>query len=217
MADIINTSHERDLVATDAIIRNARSGTFRNIAIGVGAGGALLLAGAAAVVLRIEAGQRSGSAQGGAEKHTAAGHHGEDRPGEQGPPRRRRQGRTGRRRQVALEPGAKVTVRGTAKQDTPPVLPKPPKDDADPAIQTTVTVFKTVKYGARRDCHRLELRQRRGQEPFEQYCYFNVGSWHIREARAQNVGYIGKMADIAGGVRRPPQRFSLCQWFNGGL
>ena len=42
--------HERDIVATDEMIRNLRAGTFKKIAIGVGAAGALLLAGASLLV-----------------------------------------------------------------------------------------------------------------------------------------------------------------------
>ena len=42
--------NERDVVATDEMIRNLRAGTFRKIATGVGICGALLLVGASLLV-----------------------------------------------------------------------------------------------------------------------------------------------------------------------
>ena len=45
-----DTMHERDLVATDEMIRNLRAGTFRKVAIGIGAAGGALLVGASLLV-----------------------------------------------------------------------------------------------------------------------------------------------------------------------
>ncbi len=42
--------HERDIVATDEMIRNLKAGTFKKAAIGAGVCGALLLAGASLLV-----------------------------------------------------------------------------------------------------------------------------------------------------------------------
>ena len=39
--------HERDIAATDEMIRNLKAGSFRKVATGVGVCGALLLAGGA--------------------------------------------------------------------------------------------------------------------------------------------------------------------------
>ena len=43
--------HERDIVATDEMIRNLKAGSFRKVATGVGVCGALLLAGGASLLL----------------------------------------------------------------------------------------------------------------------------------------------------------------------
>ena len=64
--------HERDIVATDEMIRNLKAGTFKKIAIGAGACGGLLLVRCLAAGLDVEARQRPGGAEGGAPAHAAA-------------------------------------------------------------------------------------------------------------------------------------------------
>ena len=120
--------HERDIAATDEMIRNLKAGSFRKVATGVGVCGALLLAGAALLVWTS------------------------------------RQGNDPEALKEALRnmPPLTVTVKldpdSTVKLEQPAMvtLDRPPvstgsgaaKNNNDPAIQTTVTVFKTVKYGA---------------------------------------------------------------------
>ena len=72
---------------------------------------------------------------------------------------------------VKLEQPAMVTL------DRPPVLPRGPvadaaKNDNNPAIQTSVTVFKTVKYGTGEIYTGWKFANGAAKEPYRQYCYF---------------------------------------------
>ena len=60
--------HERDIVATEEMIRNLRAGTFRKIATG-SAAVPLSAGGCVAAGLGRQVGQRSGGAKGGAAAH----------------------------------------------------------------------------------------------------------------------------------------------------
>jgi hypothetical protein len=51
--------------------------------------------------------------------------------------------------------------------------------------------------------------------PFEQYCYYKERAGANTE-RKQDVGTNGTVLPAPPGVTDQAQRFSLCQWFNGG-
>ena len=122
----MSTMHERDLVATDEMIRNLRAGTFRKVATG-GAAGALLLMGASLLVWAWRHGNDP-------EAFKEALRH--------MPPLNVT---------VTLDPASKVTLAegATVTLDRPSVLPAAAAsgNNNDPAIQTSVTVFKNVPYG----------------------------------------------------------------------
>ena len=198
MTDTVN---ERDIVATNEMIRNLRAGTFKKIAIGTGIAGALLLAGASLLVWTWKHGNDPEALKE-ALRHM--------------PPLNVT---------VTLDPASRVVTLaegGTVRLANPPVMPQLSSGGGsgsggshDPAIQTTVTVFKNVKYGNDEVVTGWKFANGAATSPEHQYCYLKVTTSSGRNI--QDIGDNGTMGPAPAGVTDQRERFAKCQWFNGDL
>jgi hypothetical protein len=186
--------HERDIAATDEMIRNLKAGSFRKVATGVGIAGALLLAGASLLVWTY------------------------------------RQGNDPEVLKEALRnmPPLNVTVTlapdSIVKLEQPamvtldkPVLPAVTTgNNNDPAIQTTVTVFKAVKYGAGEIITGWKFKNGAATQPYFQYCYYTQELVSGASAK-QDIANDGVVKAPPPGVSDQKERLTNCQWFNGNV
>jgi hypothetical protein len=194
MAD---TMHERDVAATDEMIRNLRAGTFRKVATGIGAAGGLLMLGAAILIGAWKQGNDP-------EAFKEALRH--------MPPLNVT---------VTLDPNSTVKLAegATVRLEQPSVMPRAASAQAggnDPAIQTTVTVFKEVKHGNHSVQTGWDFPNGAAKKPERQFCHFRKvtvdGIWGV-----EDIGRNGVMLPAPAGVTDQKERFAKCQWFDGDL
>ena len=200
-----DTMHERDVVATNEMIRNLKAGTFRKVGIGVGAAGLGLLTGASLLVWTYR--------------------HGNDpeilkEALRNMPPLNVTMTLDPDSRTVKLEQPAMVrlTDGGTIRLDQSSMIPRAATSAGgshDPAIQTSVTVFKTVKYGAGYIETGWKFANGAAKTPDSQYCHYRQFLGDSNSA-VQGVGTDGKIVPAPRGVKDQAERFANCQWFNGG-
>jgi hypothetical protein len=192
MAD---TMHERDVAATDEMIRNLRAGTFRKVATGIGAAGGLLMLGAAILIGAWKQGNDP-------EAFKEALRH--------MPPLNVT---------VTLDPNSTVKLAegATVRLEQPSVMPRAASAQAggnDPAIQTTVTVFKEVKHGNHSVQTGWDFPNGAAKKPERQFCHFRKvtvdGIWGV-----EDIGRNGVMLPAPAGVTDQKERFAKCQWFDG--
>ena len=190
--------NERDLVATDEMIRNLKAGTFKKIAVGTGICGALLLAGASLLVWTYRHGNDPEVLKE-ALRHM--------------PPLTV---------VVKLDPDSKVKMDPDHNEVT---LANPPLfnpqitngnggNNNDPAIATTVTVFKTTRHGDGVIYTGWDFPDGAAKTPTRQYCYYNQVLGGGNEA-SQRVGWDGAVVPTPTGVKDQTERFTKCQWWNG--
>ena len=86
----------------------------------------------------------------------------------------------------------------------------------DPAIQTSVTVFKDVKYGEGSVMTGWNFANGAAKTPESQWCYYHV-SVGAGSDISQTIGRNGAMRPAPSGVTDQAERFAKCQWFNGHL
>ena len=191
--------HERDIAATDEMIRNLRASTFRKVAIGASIVTATLFLGSSLLVWTSKQGNDPEVLKEALRRM---------------PPLNVT---------VTLDPDSKVKLAegATVTLANPPVPmppPLPPGNNNDPAIQTSVTVFKTVKYGISEVITGWKFANGAAKKPDSQYCYFKRwqdsggGTWTL-----QDIANDGVMAAAPYGVIDQEARFARCQWFNGNL
>lgn len=188
--------HESDEIATDEMIRNLRAGTFRKIATGIGVAGGALLVGASLLVWTWKHGNDP-------EAFKEALRH--------MPPLNVT---------VTLDPTSKVTLAegGTVRLEQNPLMPPSAsaQNGNEPAIQTSVTVFKSVKHGSGLVYTGWDFPNGAAKKPKYQYC-------HLQKATVdgvsgmESVGRNGVMLPAPAGVTDQGERFAKCQWFNGDL
>ena len=190
--------NERDVVATDEMIRNLRAGTFRKIATGVGICGALLLVGASLLVWTWKHGNDPEALKE-ALRHM--------------PPLSVT---------VKLDPDSKVTLAdgGTVTLANPPVFPQAAMSGGnsgshDPAISTNVTVFKTIAHGTEEVITGWKFANGASTKPMHQYCYLKKATSAGRVI--EDIGDDGVMGPTPPGVLDHRARFDKCQWFSGDL
>ena len=79
---------------------------------------------------------------------------------------------------VKLADGSVVTVKGTIPAQTqPPIVLPTLKPDENPAIKTTVTVFKSAAAWRWRGRQRLDLRKRQREEPIGAVLLLHAENW----------------------------------------
>jgi hypothetical protein len=195
MTDSVN---ERDLVATDEMIRNLRAGTFKKFAVGAGACGALLLVGASLLVWTWRHGNDPEVLKE-ALRHM--------------PPLQVTVKLDPDSRTVKLEQPA--VVRLEQPRSVLSNVPTGNNGSHDPAIQTSVTMFKTVAHGSGSVVSGWRFANGAAKAPESQYCYYtyeNASGLHIK----QDIGEDGTMlAGLTGSDQR--ERFAQCKWFSGNL
>ena len=86
----------------------------------------------------------------------------------------------------------------------------------DPAIKTSVTVFKEVSYGDGNIWTGWEFPNGAAKIPNRQFCYYKQ-SLGDGNAASQTIGWDGAIAPAPSGVKDQRERFAKCQWFNGHL
>lgn len=218
--NVITSTSPIDANVADSLVREANSAAFRNKAIGIGAGigigGLALSIGIAAMVwannqrvdlemlkaalaslptLKVEGTVKAEGdvklADGGAVKLEEGG-------------------------TVKLADGSTVTVKGTVPAQAPAVLPKQKSDD-DPAIRTTVTIFKTVTHGDGEITSGWTFASGNAKSPSGQYCYYIRPTGDGNSTR-QNVAKDSATMVTTTGVSPEEQavRFQKCQWWSGG-
>ena len=202
-----NTMNERDIFATNAMIRNMRAGTFRKAATGVG----VVLAGAALTIWACKQGVDPEVL-----KETLRSM----------PPLTIT---------VKIDPDSKVLLVNnkpvTEKPETPLIPdvitnpnnnkieslstgPHEPAAKPEPVIQTSVTVFKTVKYKTGSIMSGWTFPNGAATRPDHQYCYFTQNMTDGSEKR-QDIARNGKMIESApSGVFDQSERMTYCQWFS---
>jgi hypothetical protein len=192
------TVNERDIVATNEMIRNLRAGTFKKMATGTGIAGALLLAGASLLVWTWKHGNDPEALKE-ALRHM--------------PPLNVT---------VTLDPDSRVVTLaegGTVRLEQPSVMPRAAATVAnannDPAIQTSVTVFKTVKYETGEIITGWQFANGAAKTPNYQYCYFKQAT--VGGRNIQDIAADGKLTTTPAGVTDQKERFTHCQWFSGEL
>lgn len=190
--------NERDLVATDEMIRNLRAGTFQKIAYGIGAVSGALLLGASLLVWTWKHGNDP-------EAFKEALRH--------MPPLTVT---------VKLEPDSKVTLAQPAmvtlaQPSMVPAAASSAKNNNDPAIQTSVTVFKTVTYKTGEVITGWTFERGAATKPIYQYCYWREAAAKDGRKSQENVADDGVMLPAPSGVTDQNERFAACRWFNGDL
>jgi hypothetical protein len=191
--------HDREIVATDEMIRNLRAGTFKKIAIGTGVCGALLFCGAALLVWTWKHGNDPEALKE-ALRHM--------------PPLQV---------SVKLDPNSTVKLAdgATVTIANPPVFNQAQTNGGgssnnDPAIATTVTVFKSVRHGDGMIYTGWDFPNGAATTPNRQFCYYNQQLGGGNEA-SQTVGWNGAIAPTPTGVRDQDERFAKCRWWNGSV
>ena len=187
------------------MINTLRASTFRKYAFGSAAVLAVLLAGTAAVVWAAKSGNDPEALK---------------QALRQIPPLQV---------QVKLENDTLRLVDNTVKMDpnnnevrlvNPPLFnqaqTKGGGNNNDPAINTTVTVFKDVKHGDGTIFTGWNFANGAATTPKEQFCYYSQTIGAGSSAR-QNIGVNGAMIEAPFGVKDQAERFAKCQWFNGHL
>jgi len=194
------TQHERDIIATDEMIRNLKAGSFRKIATGSAAILAVLLVGTAAIVWATKQGNDPEALKE-ALRHMPT-------------------------LTVKLENDTLKLADNTVKMDpdnnlvklvNPPLLPQVSgKGSHDPAIQESVVVFKKVEYGQGFIETGWNFPNGAARTPDEQWCNYkqNIGPGNVA---VQFVGRDGEISVPPAGVKDQTGRFARCQWFNGHL
>ena len=217
MIPVIPTHSPIDAGLAETWTRESRAATLRNYAIGLGAGGALLLIGGAAmlwayrqgnspeqlkealknlpplsVTVKIDPESKVSLAEGGKVEIADGG-------------------------SVSLAPGGMVTVRGTVKQEGAPNVPSA-KPDEDPAIRTEVTVFKTYKWRNGEIVTGWNFPSGSAKRPSGTYCYFRepVGNGSSTTTDFAHNGQIDP-EDRTRFASTIDEMFSHCEWFGGGL
>lgn len=209
--------HERDIVATDEMIRNLKAGTFKKTAIGAGVCGALLLTGASPLVwtyrhgndpemlkealrhmppltvnVKLDPDSKVSLADGGV---------------------------------VRLADGSKVVLAegGTVRLNSDSRASIMPRADInngggshDPAIQETVVVFRRVTHGQGSIETGWEFADGAAKTPNKQWCHYKqtLGDGN---SVIQIIGWDGKQSPAPATVKDQSTRFTKCQWFSGGL
>jgi hypothetical protein len=191
--------HERDLAATDEMIRNLRAGTFRKVAIGIGVAGAALLTGASLLVWTYKHGNDP-------EAFKEALRH--------MPPLNVTVTLDPDSRTVKLEQPAMVRLEQLSVMPSAANTSK--NNGNDPAIQTSVTVFKTVPYKGGYVFTGWRFANGAARTPESQYCHYKRFLGEGNSA-IQSVGDDGKQMPAPTGVMDQSERFAHCQWFNGDL
>ena len=189
--------HERDLVATDEMIRNLRAGTFQKLAMGLGVGCGVLFLGAAILVSAWKTGNDPEVL-----KETLR----------HMPPLNVTVTLDPNSRTVKLEQPAMVTLAN------PPTFPQASLGGGshDPAIATSVTVFKTVEYGAGIIETGWNFANGAARTPEYQFCHYKQSVGDGGTA-LQTIGRNGVQAPSPANVKDQAERFAKCQWFNGNL
>jgi len=188
--------HDREIAATEEMIKNLRAGTFRKYLTGIGACGALLLAGIALVIWTSKQGNDPEVLKE-ALRHM--------------PPLAVT---------VKLDPDSKVTLAdgGKVTLANPPVMPAMAGRSGgshDPAIQTNVTVFKTIAHGTDEIVSGWKFANGAATTPINQYCYLKKSTPAGRII--QDIADDGVLGPTPPGVLDQQARFAKCQWFNGDL
>jgi hypothetical protein len=193
--------HERDIVATNEMINTLRASTFRKYAFGSAAVLAVVFAGTAAVVWAAKSGNDPEHLKE-ALRHMPA-----------------------LQVQVKLDPDSTVKLAdgGTVTLANPPVFPQAALGNGggshDPAISTSVTVFKSVDYDRGYIVTGWRFANGAATKPDHEYCYYKVvkqdGSGQIIE----NIADDGKLNQPPPGVLPLEHgvRFAKCQWFRGAV
>jgi hypothetical protein len=123
---------------------------------------------------------------------------------------------------VKIDPSSTVRIAdgGTVALEQGSLLPRAAMERGggshDPAIQTSVTVFKTVSYGEGTVETGWRFPNGAAKSPEAQFCHYkqNVGDggWGV-----QNIGRNGEILPAPKGVSDQRERFTKCQWFSGSV
>jgi len=193
--------HERDIVATDEMIKTLKASTFRKYAFGSAAVLAVVFAGTAAVIWSAKSGNDPEHLKE-ALRHM--------------PPLEV---------VVKLDPNATVKLAdgATVTIANPPLFNQAQtkgggsgRNNNDPAIGTTVTVFKNVEYGDGVIYTGWNFANGAATSPHEQFCYYSQ-SLSTGNSVRQSIGLNGVIEPTPIGVKDQAERFSRCQWWNGSL
>jgi hypothetical protein len=118
---------------------------------------------------------------------------------------------------VKIADGSVLIVKGTSPAQTqaPAVLP-PTKPDENPAITTSVTVFKNLPHAAGEVTSGWTFASGNAKSPSGQYCYY-VQKTADGNSTRQDVAK-GEIMTNAAGVAPAEQaaRFQKCQWWHPG-
>ena len=118
---------------------------------------------------------------------------------------------------VKLADGSVVTVKGTIPAQTqPPIVLPTMKPDENPAIKTTVTVFKSLPHGDGEVISGWTFASGNAKSPSGQYCYYIQKTGDGNSTR-QDIAK-DEVISFAAGVAPAEQaaRFQKCQWWQGG-
>ena len=195
--------NERDIVATEEMIRNLRAGTLQKVCYGIGAVSAALLVGASLLVWTWKHGNDPEALKE-ALRHM--------------PPLTVN---------VKLDPDSR-----TVKLEQPAMVQLEPRsilsgipgtggnggggDSNDPAIQTSVTMFKTVAHGSGSVVTGWRFANGASKTPESQYCYYTHKDASGLQIK-QDIGEDGTMVAGITGSADQRERFARCQWFSGNL
>ena len=118
---------------------------------------------------------------------------------------------------VKLADGSVVTVKGTIPAQTQPqfVLPTPKPDD-NPAIKTSVTVFKRLPHADGEVVSGWTFASGNAKSPSGQYCYYmqkiGDGNWTRQDVAKNEV--VAVAASVA--AAEQAARILKCQWWQSG-